>query len=175
MLDIVQAQPSDFKTVRNFYFSLIEEMRDSAFLPGWQAEVYPTSDEICRAIDNGWLYMGMLDGEMAAGMVVNNLPTDGYEQVKWIVDAEFGEASVVHLLGVHPRFARRGFAKEMARGAVELARKAGKKSVRLDVLSGNIPASRAYESVGFQHLETIPLYYADTGWADFLMYEYPLV
>lgn len=175
MLDIIKAQEADFENVRAFYFSLIEEMADSPFLPGWEAEVYPTSEEIRHAIESGWLYMGMLDGQMAAGMVLNSAATDGYNQVKWIVDAQPEDAMVVHLLGVHPRFTSRGLAKEMTRAAVEIARQAGKKSVRLDVMKGNLPASRVYESVGFQHLETLPLFYEDTGWTDFLMYEYPLV
>lgn len=45
------------------------------------------------------------------------------------------------------------------------------KAIRLDVLGGNIPASKLYESMGFKYIETLKLFYEDTGLTDFLLYE----
>ena len=174
MLEIRKARVDEFDDVRDFYFSLCEEMSDSPFLPGWEAEVYPTSDELRHALDVQELYIGLLDDEIAAGMILNHECPEGYDTVNWAVAAQGKEIMVVHLLGVHPRFAGRGFAKEMTREAVRLAREAGCTTVRLDVMTNNLPAMHVYESVGFQYRETVQLYYEDTGWTDFKMYEFAL-
>ena len=81
---------------------------------------------------------------------------------------------VIHMLGVHGDFAGRGLAKEMVRFALELAKAAGMKAVRLDVLKGNVPAEKLYEGEGFKLVDTAKLFYEDTGRVDFKMYEYEI-
>ena len=44
----------------------------------------------------------------------------------------------------------------------------------LDVLEGNLPAKKLYESVGFQYIERMELFYEDTGLAGFWLYELEL-
>ena len=174
MLTVRKARPDEFQAVRAFYFSLCEELADSPYLPGWEPEVYPTSEELQHALDAQELYIGLLGEEIAAGMILNSECPEGYDAVNWAIDAQGEEIMVVHLLGVHPRFSGRGLAKEMTREALRLAREAGCTTVRLDVMTNNLPAMHVYESVGFQYLETIQLYYEDTGWTDFRMYEHVL-
>lgn len=48
----------------------------------------------------------------------------------------------------------------------------GQKAVRLDVLVGNIPAKRLYESCGFEYRDKVTLFYEDTGVTDFEIYEF---
>ena len=57
------------------------------------------------------------------------------------------------------------------RFAIEAAQAAGQKAIRLDVLAGNVPAERLYEGMGFRYLGTIPMFYEDTGWTDYELYE----
>ena len=73
-----------------------------------------------------------------------------------------------------PDYTGRGYAKALVQEAIALARKNHKKAVLLDVLGGNLPAQRLYTGLGFQYVSTVNMYYADTGWTDFLLYEYPL-
>ena len=61
--------------------------------------------------------------------------------------------------------------QENVNRAVELARDADLKALRLDVLAGNTAAERLYESCGFCRRVTLPMYYEDTGWTDFILYE----
>jgi len=42
------------------------------------------------------------------------------------------------------------------------------------VLKGNVPAERLYESSGFQYVDTLQLYYEDTGRVDFELYEFTI-
>jgi len=57
---------------------------------------------------------------------------------------------------------------------LKLARKIGKKTVRLDVLSGNPAAEALYTGMGFRFVEAKTMFYEDTGWKEFRMFEYIL-
>ena len=81
---------------------------------------------------------------------------------------------VIHMLGVHSDFTGRGFAKQMVRFALDLAKDAGMKVMRLDVLKGNVPAERLYPAMGFEYIETVPMYYDNTDWMDFELFEHAL-
>ena len=46
------------------------------------------------------------------------------------------------------------------------------KAIRLDVLKGNLPAEKLYTGLGFKYLHTLKMFYEDTGWTDYELYEY---
>lgn len=79
---------------------------------------------------------------------------------------------MIHVLGVHPAFANRGAAKQMVKKVIDTARENNVKTIRLDVLEGNIPAEKVYRKMGFRYVDTIPMFYEDTGWTDFRLFEY---
>ena len=62
----------------------------------------------------------------------------------------------------------------MMEEAVKIAEDMGLKALRLDVLEGKLPAERLYEKVGFQYAGSLNIFYEDTGWADFNLYEYEI-
>ena len=73
-------------------------------------------------------------------MAVNQKCNEEYKDAAWSRPLTQDEFAVIHMLGVHSDFARKGYARDMVRYAVSLARDAGMKAVRLDVLKGNVPA-----------------------------------
>lgn len=58
--------------------------------------------------------------------------------------------------------------------AIDTARAGGQKVMRLDVLKGNVPAEKLYEGLGFKYLHMLKMFYPDTGWTEFELYEYAL-
>lgn len=54
------------------------------------------------------------------------------------------------------------------------ARSLGCRALRLDVLGGNVPAERLCVGQGFRFCATVRMFYADTGWTDYRLYEYLL-
>ena len=48
------------------------------------------------------------------------------------------------------------------------------RALRLDVLGGNVPAERLYTGQGFARRGTVRMFYDDTGWTDYGLYEYLL-
>ena len=59
----------------------------------------------------------------------------------------------------------------MIEWALELARKQGKKAVRLDALASNVPAQHLYLNKGFVYCGMRNQYAENTGWTDFYFYE----
>ena len=70
-----------------------------------------------------------------------------------------------------PDYQRRGLAKIMVQEAIRTAKSQEQVAVRLDVLNGNAPALGLYESCGFEYRGTVKMFYEDTGWTDYLLYE----
>lgn len=117
------------------------------------------------------MYIALEGEKIIAAMAFNHDCTEGYETVKWQVEAGPREVFVIHMLGVHPDYNRRGVAKKMVQFCIEQAKACGGKAIRLDVLYGNAPANRLYEQFGFKKLETVTMFYPDTGYTDFELYE----
>lgn len=140
----------DGARVRAFYDVLTDAMADAPYPPGWRKGVYPTQAFLDASIAHGELFLAELDGVLAGCMVLN------------------------HALGVHPAFASRGIAQRMVQYAIGTARAQDCCALRLDVLGGNVPAERLYTGQGFARRGTVRMFYADTGWTDYGLYEYLL-
>lgn len=170
---IQKAKPEEFQTARLFYHTLIDDLKNAAYRPGWQKDIYPDPEELKAEITAGNFYCGYVANELASCMVINHrFQDDAYAEAKWETKATAEEVLVIHILGVGSRFARKGLAKQMVRFAIDTAEKTGMKAVRLDVMKGNLPAERLYPQMGFHYRNTVPMYYPDVGWMEFELYEY---
>lgn len=166
------AKTEDYIRVRDFYYVLIDAMKDAEYKPGWEKDVYPTQEFLSHSIEHGELYIGEIDGQIVSSMVVNHEYNDGYKSIRWLVDAKDSELLVIHALGVDRGFSGQGIAGQMVQEVLRKAHEQHIKTVRLDVLEGNLPAEKAYTKLGFQYLDTIRMFYEDTGWTNFKVYEY---
>ena len=174
-MQITKAMPEEYPEVRSFYHSLIDALAGAQYHPMWQKDIYPAPEDLRSAIEKETLYIERCGERIAGAMVVNQNYNEAYQYANWPYEVEEGEYLVIHMLGVHSDFAGRGFAKQLVRFAIDIASETEKKAVRLDVLKGNIPANRLYESFGFSYVETIPMFYEDTGRMEFDLYELDLI
>ena len=140
----------------------------------WKKGIYPTDEFLMDSIRNKELYVLLSESNYMASMILNHKCTDGYEKIHWNITATPQEITVVHALGVLPDYQGQGIAKLMVQEAIRTAKENGQKAVRLDVLSTNIPAQKLYSDMGFNYMDTIQLFYEDTGSTDYLLYEYTL-
>ncbi len=173
-MDIIKADNKQFDSVRYFYHSLIDGMANSPYGIGWKKDVYPSPEYLRESISNGELYVGIEDEKIIAAMILNHQCNDGYKSFNWHTKAEADEITVIHALGVHPMYSGKGYAKMMVKEALQIATDNKQKAVRLDVLGGNLPATRLYAGIGFKYMDTLKMYYVDTGWTDYELYEYAL-
>ncbi|MBO5373270.1 MAG: GNAT family N-acetyltransferase [Lachnospiraceae bacterium] len=174
MLTIRKATIEEHKEVVDFYYTLIDQMNDADYRAEWKKGVYPSEEYLKDAIEKNELFIGKEEDKIVAGMIVNHNCHENYKQVKWAVDAKEDEVMVLHTLGVLPSCSGRGYARQMVEHALFYAKEKGQKAMRLDMLDGTLRGAKVYTGVGFLYKETIQMYYADTGWANFRMYEYIL-
>lgn len=173
-MKIVNATDGQYDAVRSFYHSLIDGMQNSPYDIGWRKDIYPSPEFLKESIANGELYIGMEQDQIIAGMVLNHQCNDGYQAFHWQTEAAENEITVIHALGIHPAHSGKGHAKTLVKKAFEIAAAHHQKAIRLDVLKGNVPAEKLYTQMGFQYRNTLQMYYADTGWTDYELYEYIL-
>lgn len=146
-------------------------MQGSAYLPGWEKGIYPSDAFLKESLKSGELSALFVDDTIAAAMVLNHKCNEGYFEIDWKVPDDSSNILFVHALGVMPDYQRQGLAKIMVQEAIRAAKAAGQAAIRLDVLNGNIPARKLYESFGFEYRGTVKMFYEDTGWTDYLLYE----
>ena len=171
-VEIKKAEIIDLEKIINFYHLLIDEMIDSKYEIGWKKNIYSTQDFLSESISEGNLYFGLIENEIASCMIINNKFNKSYKKFSgWKVNAATKKILVIHALGVSKKFSGKGIAKEMVNYAINFARLKNCNSMRLDVLSGNIPAEKLYSGLGFEHLTTIKMFYEDTGWTDYKLFE----
>ena len=174
-MNIRQATPEEFAQVRAFYFAVIDGMAQAEYGPGWKKDIYPAPEYLRNSIRDGELYIGVDEaGEIIAAMVLNHRCNAAYLTYDWPTQATWDKVLVLHTLAVLPQHTGRGLAKQMVRFAISEAQVQGAKAIRLDVLAGNVPAEHLYPALGFAYLATIPMFYEDTGWTDYKLYELAL-
>ena len=170
-MDICIAKETEYQRVIDFYHELITKMQPYPYHPTWIIGTYPEDDYLKQLTANGQVFWGLEDHRIAASMVLNQLPNEGYKTVPWQVSAADEDVTILHLLGVLPEYWGRGFGKELLDYAERFLRAKGQKALRLDVMEENLPARRLYEQNGFREIETIRMFYESTGWSGFTMYE----
>ena len=172
MLDaITKATTDDFDAVWQMYVDVCEHQAQDAYGPKWTLGVYPTMDDVRGHIDSGELYVGWSGVQPVAAMAVVGHEDPEYVSVPWMTPAADDEVAVLHLLAVHPSARGLHAGAELVHEATRLAREAGKRVMHLDVVPGNLAASRIYLAEGYKLACTHKIFYEDTGLADFDMYE----
>lgn len=173
-MQIVKASEDRFEEVRTFYHDMIDAMKTAVFDTGWKKDIYPAPEFLRDSIRAGELYITVEEDRIIGSMVLNHACNESYAGCQWPTEARPEEVTVVHALAVLPACGRRGIGRQMMEFAINMARKNGQKAVRLDVLPENFPAKGLYESLGFTYLHTLKMYYENTGWVAFELYELAL-
>ena len=173
-----RAGVEELDEVCEFFWRVCDECQDEPTWPAWKREIYPSREDLKRLLGEGSLWLGELAGDPAcetiASIAVNHDVPDGYDKVAWPSGLPAVVSVVIHLVCVAPGWQRRGIARQLLTFAHERAREMGAKVIRLDAMANNVPAQRLYERAGYARVGEASIFYEDTGWADFVMYEYAL-
>ena len=154
---IVMAKSEDFEKIVNFYYKLIDDMKNEIYIPGWEKDIYPSKEYIRNSIVNKTLFINAVNNGIIAAMIVDNDHVEGYDRVEWNIDVIQDEILVIHALGISHEYQGLGIAKEMVQFVKEYGKDKSKKTIRLDVLKSNIPAQKLYLKMGFKYVDTIEL------------------
>ncbi len=168
------SKKNDFDAVKAIYDDIMDNMLDGDAGPSWVKGVYPSDEYLMEKIELNQLCVVEHEGQIIASVVFDQTASKGYEKVKWKVDAAEDEVLIVHIFATSRDCQRKGVSKFMIEEAIERALKKDLKVIRLNVLSGNVPAKKFYEKEGFEYIDTVELDYGELGSLEFCMYEYEL-
>lgn len=170
-MQLRKASTEEFEMIRDFYWNLIDKMKDREDTVGWKKGIYPTDRLLRESIEDGNLYV--VDGKngILASVILNSLWNEGYDGLPWSIDCLREEILVPHALAVKPEVQGKNIGKKVVQDIIDIAKAEGRKTVRLDILGGNIAAERLYTKMGFQYVQAKTMFYEDTGWTEYIMYE----
>ena len=188
-MKIKKACLNDLSRVREFYYDLIDRTPDMGKYAQWKKDIHPDDTDLERYLNDDAMYMFVDDGRCAAEktscgqqadekiagmMAVELMQDEEYHNISWQIEASDSEVAELHLLAVSPDYQKQGVGRHLIEEAQSIARSRGKKALRLDAIETNTPAQHMYESAGFRYSGRQKLYAGNTGWIDFLYYEYLL-
>lgn len=160
-----------FYEIRDFYWTLIDSMQRQRDKIGWEKGIYPSDEFIKNSLAKGELYT-LSEGKKLCGCVILNSDCNqGYEGVKWSKNLKAEEILIPHALAVDAKIQKKGIGKILIKEVINTAKNQGKKAVRLDILGTNTMAEKLYTSVGFEFVDKKEMFYEDTGWTEYKMFE----
>lgn len=169
-----KASEADFYTIQKFYWHVIENIHRNNVNNenlGWEKGVYPSDQFIQDSLIKGELYTLIEKDTLCACVILNSEHNEGYDSCTWGIICDPGEVLTPHALAVDPKLQGKGIGKIVVENIVNIARAEHKKAVRLDVLSACKSAEWLYTSCGFRFVEAKEMYYEDTGWTEYKMFE----
>ena len=168
------ATSNDFDAVWQLFADVCEQQTHDEYCPQWTFGVYPSEEDIRGYLENGEMWLSFVDDRPLGVYALVPHEDPEYDIVTWPTDAADDEVAVIHLLAVHPSARGKHAGAELVRHAIGRARELGKRVIHLDVVPGNLAASRIYLAAGFEFVGTYEIFYEDTGVMPFDMYEYVL-
>ena len=167
MIELRKAEIDESCEILKFYRNIIFSIKDSEFKPKWN-DSYPDLEFIENSIMKGEMYVYSEDG-INACVVINNEFGEEYDNVKWHADAESGEIIVIHTFAVDSM--GKGIGKEIFNQIENSAVENNKKSIRIDIIDGNIGAANVFKKFGFEYVDSVKMFHEAVGLETFHLYE----
>ena len=166
------ARIEEFTEIRSFYWNLIDRMDTDKI--GWKKGIYPTDEFLTESLQKGELYILRENGILCACVILNESCNEGYQGLPWRISCKAEEIWIPHALAVDPSIQGKGIGRRLMADIRQAAKQKGKKAIRLDILGTNERAERLYTGVGFRFVAAKEMFYEDTGWTEYKMYELDL-
>ncbi|AMD17098.1 hypothetical protein TL18_03100 [Methanobrevibacter sp. YE315] len=173
MTNLRKAKPSEAEEILRFYRNIINSIKETDFKPKWN-EHYPNLEYIKTSIKKEELYTYTKDDTIISCVIINNLFNPEYGNINWAIDAESDEVTIIHTFAVNSNFSRKGIGKEIFEQIKINALNNNQKTIRTDVINGNVGAQKFFKKIGFQYVDSIELFHEAVGLEKFHLYEYLL-
>ena len=174
MMEFRLAKKQEFDSVRELYWTLIDETSHLPSFPHWKKEEHPSDEWLMDSLIKSQLFVLEENGEILASVILNNEANESYRLVNWSREVPDEKVLIIHVLAVSPKHAGKGLGTKMMQYILDYAKEIKMQAVRLDVISNNSSAEHLYQKMGFRFVHTQRLYYEVTGERDFNLYEYYL-
>jgi len=149
--DFRLASVSDFAAVQSLFKLAISKMQ-SELIDQWD-EIYPDEAILAADIKRRQMYLLVMDGVIAAAIVLNEYQDEEYAAGNWIFLN--GRIAVIHRLCVHPGFQDAGIGRRTIQLAEALLASQGYAAIRLDSFLENPKALQLYRRLGYRPAGTV--------------------
>ncbi len=160
---IRKAEPCELPELLQFYKTVCDAQALSPYSPSWHFGIYPAEEDLLDHLRAGEFTLLTLEERFAAAGVLAAGEDPIYADAAWPTVCPPDEVCVLHLFAVHPDFRRQGLSGRLLEALAAQAKSEGMRVLRLDVVTGNLPAERLYLRHGFQFAEEREVFYPDTG------------
>lgn len=172
MIQLRNARIDESEQILTFYRHIINTT-DDEFNPKWN-DNYPDLEFIENSIRKGELYIVKNDENIISSVIVNDEFDKRYDDANWIVNAKEDEIIAIHTFAVNPACRGKGISKKIFDIIKKHCLKNNKKSIRIDVIDGNVGAQSVFKHLGFEYINTIEINHDAVGLERFHLYEYDL-
>ncbi len=160
---IRKAEPDELPLLLGFYERVCDAQAQSPYSPSWHFGVYPAEEDLLDHLMAGAFTLLTLEGRIAAAGVLAAGEDPIYADAAWPTACSPDKVCVLHLFAVHPDYRRQGLSGRLLEALAAQAKAEGMRVLRLDVVTGNLPAERLYLRHGFRFAEEREVFYPDTG------------
>ena len=174
MASLRKAEIKEAVEILKLYQNVIKSIKGSEFNPKW-SEYYPNLEFIETSIENEELYIYTENDKIIASVVLNNRFDPEYEDINWIANAKPDETTIIHTFAVDSNFTGKGIGKGIFNQIKENAIENNQKTIRLDIIDGNIGAQNVFEKFGFKYIDTVEVFHKAVGLEKFHLYELVLL
>ena len=173
MANLRKAKAEEAEKILEFYQKVIDSTRGSEFNPKWNRN-YPNLKFIEGCVEKEELYVCTEEDNVISCVVLNNRFDPEYENIEWTINATPQEIVIIHTFAVSSDFAGRGIGKEIFNQIRDNALTNNQKSIRIDIIDGNVGAQKVFEKFGFKYVDTVEVFHEAVGLEKFHLYEYVL-
>ena len=158
MIEIRKTKARDLETL----MTLFDEARATIAQLGidqWQ-NGYPNRDVILADVNKMQSYCVLIDGEICGtfALIEDGEPT--YNEIfdgEWLTGDSRDQYFAIHRVAISVKCRGKGISTEIINYCADKAKKADKKSLRIDTHRGNVVMRKMLEKHGFTHCGTIYL------------------
>ncbi len=147
----------DITAVGRFYDSVVKYLDENINYPKWTYKKYPTEGFASKMTEEKCQFVCVEGDKIVGAFVLNDDPQGAYEKAVWSRELSIGNYMVCHALAVDSSLQGQGIGKQIVEYCVDYAKSHGFTAIRLDVVSGNIPAKKLYEKCGFSYVGDVDL------------------
>ena len=171
MNNLRKAKIEESEKILEFYQNIIDSIEGTQFKPKWSKH-YPNLEFIKTSIEKQEMYVHTKDNDIIACVVLNNRFYPEYDNIDWIIEAEPEEIVIIHTFALTSDFAGKGIGREIFNQIKNNALKNNQKTIRIDIINGNIGAQNVFEKFGFEYVDTVEIFHDIVGLEKFHLYEW---
>lgn len=141
-----RAEEKDLVLIHQVYKKAIKALELKGIYQ-WDS-IYPSEGDIWNDILSSQMFVGEVDGKIAAAFTINQDYDPEYQEGNW----QFKDASyfVIHRLCVNPEVQGYGIGKKTVLFIEDMLSAKGIETIRLDAFSQNPISVKLYEGLGFK-------------------------